>query len=364
MKSFGLFLLLFFSFAISPMTLSSQERVRQPKDPVGFCWTPKAMATVAERSLALERERLPESARLVPPPALMALCPHDDHVYAGPVYVHALQSVTARDVVLLGVCHVARKFGVKDVLLFDTYPAWKGPWGPVPVSPLREKVIRALPKEMVLTSDPVQEEEHSTEAIVPWLQWKRRDVRILSILVPQSREGRLLEMAGALAKALARAAGELGMKPGKDFALVVSNDCVHYGDQGWGGRNLAPFGADKEGYDRATALDRFLCREFLAGLPSLEKARGLFEGLNDPRTLEGRIHWCGRFSVPFGEALLAEMVPLLGLPETPRGVFLRYGTSLDPGRIQVDLPPLGVTAPANLHHWVGYTALVWPAPRR
>ena len=345
------------------MSLESQERVREPKDPVGFCWTSKAMETVAGRSLALEEARLPESARLVRPPVLMAVCPHDDHVYAGPVYVHALQGVTAKDVILLGVCHVARKFGVHDVLVFDTYPAWKGPWGPVPVSPLREKVIQALPKDMVLTSDAVQEAEHSTEAIVPWLQWKRRDVRVLSILVPQSREDRLVEMARVLAEALAQASRALGMAPGKDFALVVSNDCVHYGDQGWGGRNLAPFGADRAGYERATALDRTLCREFLAGPPSVEKARGLFEKLNDPKTLEGRIHWCGRFSVPFGEALLARIVPLLGLPKAPEGVFLRYGTSLDPGRIQVDLPPLGVTAPANLHHWVGYAALAWPSGR-
>ncbi len=355
-------LFVLFLFLLLPMSLESQERVRQPKDPVGFCWTPKAMETVAGRSLALEEARLPESARLVRPPVLMAVCPHDDHVYAGPVYVHALQGVTAKDVVLLGVCHVARKFGVHDVLVFDTYPAWKGPWGPVPVSPLREKVIQALPKDMALISDPVQEAEHSTEAIVPWLQWKRRDVRILSILVPQSREDRLVEMARALAGALAKASRALGMEPAKDFALVVSNDCVHYGDQGWRGRNLAPFGADRAGYERATALDRTLCREFLAGPPSVEKARGLFEKLNDPKTLEGRIHWCGRFSVPFGEALLAGIVPLLGLSKAPEGVFLRYGTSLDPGRIQVDLPPLGVTAPANLHHWVGYAALAWPLP--
>ena len=355
-------LFVLFAFLLLPATLPAQERVRKPKDPVGFCWTPRAMETVARKSLGLEKERLSVTTRLVRPPAIMAVCPHDDHVYAGPVYVHALQAVTARDIVLVGVCHVARKFNVKGVLVFDAYPAWKGPWGPVRVSPLREEVIRNLPKDMVLVSDTVQEAEHSTEAIVPWLQWKRRDTRILSILVPTAREERLWEEARALATALAGAARALGMAPGKDFSLVVSNDCVHYGDQGWGGRNLAPFGADKKGYQRAVALDRMLCREYLAGPPSLEKAKGLFEKLNDPETLKGRIHWCGRFSVPFGEALLVEIVPLLGLKSPPSGIFLRYGTSLEPGRIRADLPPLGVTAPANLHHWVGYTAVVWPLP--
>ncbi len=361
MKGHGILVFSLFPFLLS-MSLDAQGRVRPPKDPVGFCWTARAMEAVAQKALALEKDRLSESARLVETPALAALCPHDDHVYAGPVYLHALQKVTAKDVVILGVCHVAGKFGVKDVLVFDTYPAWKGPWGPVPVSPLRKEVLKLLPREMVLVSDPVQEAEHSTEAILPWLQWKRRDVRILSILVPRSGEERLLRMARALAEALVRASRKLGMEPGKDFALVVSNDCVHYGDRGWRGRDLAPFGAGRAGYERAVALDRTLCREFLAGPPSLEKARGLFERLNDPSTLEAKIYWCGRFSVPFGEALLAELVPLLGLKSVPRGVFLRYGTSLDPGRIQVDLPPLGVTAPANLHHWVGYAALAWPLP--
>jgi hypothetical protein len=67
--------------------------------------------------------------------------------------------------------------------------------------------------------------------------------------------------------------------------------------------------------------------------------------------------WCGRYSVPFGMLAAWSLQQELGAPPLA-GRILGYGTSIDTPRIAVDdLDGMGVTAPANLRHWVGYAAV-------
>jgi hypothetical protein len=63
--------------------------------------------------------------------------------------------------------------------------------------------------------------------------------------------------------------------------------------------------------------------------------------------------WCGRFSVPFGLNVARRVSETLdGRPLA--GSLLDYGTSLSEVSLDLDaVPGLGVTAPNNLHHWVG-----------
>jgi hypothetical protein len=66
--------------------------------------------------------------------------------------------------------------------------------------------------------------------------------------------------------------------------------------------------------------------------------------------------WCGRYSIPLGlltSFYLTELQhrkPLSGIP-------VGYSTSIEREPIPVKDIGMGVTAPANIHHWVGYPAI-------
>jgi hypothetical protein len=46
----------------------------------------------------------------------------------------------------------------------------------------------------------------------------------------------------------------------------------------------------------------------------------------------------------------------LGVPRS-HGLLLKYDTSVALGELEYSNLGIGVTAPSNLHHWVGYAAL-------
>jgi len=167
---------------------------------------------------------------------------------------------------------------------------------------------------------------------------------------------RARELAESTSAALAGILGERDLALGRDVAVLVSSDAVHYGDQGWGDRVFAEFGVDRAGYERAVARDRALIDDYLVGEVSISRLADFYHQLVGDDIHEYRVTWCGRFSIPFGIAVAAGTANALGLPP-PRGELLRYGTTLDPGRGDPGVPGLGVTAPANLHHWVGFAAI-------
>lgn len=290
-----------------------------------------------------------------------AISPHDDYQYAQRVYVHLYPHIKARDVVLIGVAHKAKLFPkTEGKLVFDAFDAWRGPYGPVSISPLRKDLLAGLRKQAgrdaVIVHDKLQTVEHSVEAMVPFLQHQRRDVRIVSILVPYISWDRLAQLAQATAHVLANTMKARKLALGRDVAILISADLVHYGDQEWGGKTYADFGVDKKGYEQAVLRDCDMVDDHLLGKVSLEKLKDLYHKLVKEDFHEYRITWCGRFSIPFGVALLKQTAEQLGQPQ-PKGVLLSYGTTIDPGRSDPGVKGLGVTAPAHLRHWVGFAAV-------
>src|SRR5574340_1019727 len=183
------------------MAIPSAGDVRGQLDGVGFARTAAQMARVFELSAAP-----PAPERLGEPPApgvAGAVCPHDDHLYAGRVYRSVLPLVTARTVVVVGVFHRFRRFDAKDVLVFDTYRAWRAPDGEVPLSPLRAEVLARLPKGDAVADAAMHDSEHSVETIVHWLKHLRSDVEILPVIVPSMRWERLSELGERLGASLA-----------------------------------------------------------------------------------------------------------------------------------------------------------------
>jgi AmmeMemoRadiSam system protein B len=336
---------------------SEGDRVRGQRDTLGFVVSAAQAQDVVESALEDEAGSLAEGDAF-----LGGISPHDDHLYAGRVYVHLTHRIRAPRVVLIGVFHRARYWNLDNRLVFDAFEAWHGPWGPVQVDPLRAELLDALPEGDIVVDNAMHAMEHSLEAIVPFLQYENRDVTIVPILVPYVDWDQLSRLSDRLAATLAAVMNGHGWKLGRDVAIVISSDAVHYGED----FDHAPFGADAEAYRRAVAREDALIQNHLAGPIDPERLKGLLFTLVDPEDVRTyRLPWCGRFSVPFGVELIRKTALALGEP-VPVGHRLRYGTSLSEAELPVSAETrdagLGYTAPSNFHHWVGYAAVGFLPP--
>ncbi len=351
----------------SEMGLRSEgDVVRGQRDTVGFVITGDQAEDVVATAIRLEQDAILDRDSefgLSPDDGFVGgVCPHDDHLYAARAYVHLTERITAPRVVLIGVFHAARLWGLENVLVFDAFDQWHGPWGPVEVDPLREQVIAGLADASYVVDNAMHCREHSLEAIVPFFQHRNPDVTILPILVPYASWDRLAELADELSTVLAGIMDENGWRLGRDLAVVVSSDAVHYGPD----FDHAPFGTDAAGYQKAIDRDKDLVRDYLAGPLEAEKLSELEYTLVDPGDVHSyTLPWCGRFSIPFGLELLRDLAIKTGL-ETPEGHFLRYATSLSEPQLPVSQATLdaglGTTAPSNLHHWVAYATVGYTIP--
>lgn len=336
------------------MGIPSKGDLRGQQDAVGFASTPGQMAKVWEAS---SLPPAPEPLGPMPPPGVAALlCPHDDYLYAGRVYRRILPLIRARTVILVGVFHKYRRFGAKDALVFDPYRAWRSPDGEIPVSALREDLLGRLPARDFLQDAAMQDSEHSVEAIAYWLKHQDPAVEILPILVPTASFERFQELASHLGEALAGSMKARGLALGRDVAIVISSDGIHYGID----FKYTPHGAGGvEAYTQAVARDRELLKGPLAGPVSRAKALDFFRTVVNPQAPDDyRMPWCGRFSIPFGLLLLEVTARATGAG-TPVGLPVAFGTSISFPQLPVKEPGLGVTAEANLYHFVSYPGVAY-----
>ena len=288
----------------------------------------------------------------------MAIAPHDDYAYVGYLYPLVLANIKAVTVIVFGVAHKARQLDLEDQLIFDSFTHWRGPYRDIAVSPLRERIMSKLPEGSYRVSDEMHSIEHSVEAKLPFLQYYNRGVQFVPILVPFMSYARMNELALPLAHAIAAIMNDERLEWGKDIALLSSTDAVHYGDEGWNGRDFAFYGADAEGYEKALVHERRIMRDCFEGELQPERIEQFTRyTLDDHDHREYKWTWCGRYSVPFG-LLVAWRLQQLRRARPLTGTILGYATSVDNARVKVDdLEGMGVTAPATLHHWVGYASI-------
>ena len=344
---------------------SDGDRVRGQMDTVGFVVHQAEAQEVVAAAIALEADALARQDRalgMTPTDGFVGgVCPHDDHLYAGRVYVHLTERITAPRVILIGVFHAARLWRLRNRLVFDSFAAWHAPWGDLMVDPLRDQIIDALPIDAYVVDNAMQCREHSLEALLPFLQHKQPQRTIVPILVPYMGWQRIEDLSQQLAAAIATVMQANQWKLGRDLAIVVSSDAVHYGPD----FDHAPYGTDITGYERAVARDTRLATRYLEGTLTAAKLHDLFDTLVDPEDLSYRLPWCGRFSIPFGLEVLRKVALETG-GAAPTGELLRYGTSLEGPELPVSAEArkggLGYTAPSNLHHWVGYAAVGYQMP--
>ena len=233
------------------------DRIRKPIDPVGFATRSWQMDSVMNRitryqsvqmNTALNNSRMQKFNQWK-----VAICPHDDYTYVGWLYPTVLRNIKANTVLLIGVAHKAKKYNVENRMVFDSYDYWQEPYGPVKIDPLREAIMNKLPRSTYIVHDSLQQAEHSLEAIVPFLQYFNKNVRVVPILIPYMSFKTMKSLSSALAGALYDLSQDNNQdfKIGRDYAIVISTDAVHYGCEDWGGSDYAFYGCDTAGFKKA-----------------------------------------------------------------------------------------------------------------
>ena len=352
--------IIFFQLVSCSEKIIPAQSVRPMADSIGFAVHSRQMDSIMQRIKLNQADLLTAAVQSVPKQTVKAaISPHDDYTYAGWLYPAVLSQIKAGTVIIFGVAHKARKFNLENKIIFDSFSAWHGPYKNAEVSSMREDIMADLDTSVYLVHDEMQQVEHSVEALVPFLQYFNREVQIVSILVPYMPHQRMQAIAAELSRAINNAAQKRSWKWGRDYALLISNDAIHYGDQDWGGKNLAPMGTGEEGYKRVAVFERQIIDECLSGPLNKEMIEKFTEyTVKEDNYKEYKWTWCGRYSLPFG--LLTSFYhqeshdqPLL------TGHLLGYALSVDHDHIKVDDLGMGTTAPANLNHWVGYVGMVY-----
>jgi len=335
----------------SEMAIPSKAGIRGRIDTTSYTSRPAQMAAAWERAML---PPAPDSFRAPPASGVAGIvCPHDEFDYAGRVYRRVIPLVTARTVIVIGVFHRYYRFGERERWVFDSYRAWSATDGRVPVSSLREGLIRRLRPSDWVRDSVAHDAEHSLEPLVVWLRHTRPDLEIVPILVPGAPFERMRELADHLGDALAAELKARHWTLGKDVAIAVSADAIHYGPD----FKQVTFGSGIDAYRKTVEKDHALLTGPLSGPVTTAKARAMFETFVDPAHPDDyRWTWCGRFSVPFGMLLMER------LGRTHGGAIAQpvaYSTSV--GWPEVDLRDVGITpgAPCNLYHFVGYPGVAF-----
>jgi MEMO1 family protein len=343
------FCLFFFLILSSPFITLHAQTVRPITDSIGFCWNADEMNSfISFLSKEDGGKSHQESHNLV-----AAISVHDDYLYAGKIYYPLYKNIKTKEVVIFGVTHgsVRKAMGsLSNVLVLDEYDQWRGPYKNVEISPLRELIKSNLPKDDVLISNKAQRIEHSIEAVIPFLQYYNRDIKITPIMVTQMPFERMDEVSKRLAQIIVDYIRANKLVPGKDIFFLISNDANHYGED----FSNAPYGMDANAHTRATENDRRIIKENLeaeiteAGIKKLTK-----EIWPDSTTKKPIPLWCGRYPMTLGLLTVTKILNELGLGSM-NGQLFKYSDSFSEKVLPIKNTSMGLTAVFSYKHWCGW----------
>lgn len=335
-----------FSVLVLVMFVAAMAQGTRPiRDPIGYVWSPNPMNRLMDYLLA----SCHSDAQL--PPLVAGICPHDDFLYAGPVYLPIMRRIHTKEVIIFGVTHHDVRLAMKDPknkLILDAYDNWKGPFGPVAVSPLRELLKKKLSPDAYMVSNKAQALEHSIEGMVPFLQYFNRKIKITPVMVTGMSFERMQRLSSKVAEVIIGYMKDNNLEPGKDVFFLISSDANHYGED----FDNTVFGTGEQGHDAAVANDWRIARDFLSGKITKQKIQGEMKA-----TSEGKALWCGRYSIPFGMLATLKVLRALAPEEQMNGQVLRYADTYSNGPIPLRKTGFGVTAPFSLRHWVGHLSV-------
>ncbi len=330
------------------MVPAQENSIRPVRDNVGFCWRASEMDTLISYLSENSETQTPDNGLLIG-----GISPHDDFLYAGRVYYPLYPLIKAREVVIFGVTHGTVRKAMNDpqnVLILDDYKFWKGPYKNVGISPLRELIKSKLDQKYYMVSDKAQDIEHSIEALVPFLQYYNRDVKITPIMITGMSFDRMDSISNDLAGIIQEYVESNNLKPGKDIFFLISTDADHYGDD----FNNSPFGKDEKAHREATENDRRIAGTYINSALTYQDIEGLSKELWGSPDIKTPVPlWCGKYSVPFGLLSIYHIAEKLNLKDL-NGRLLKYSDTWTEKPLPVYGTHMGTTAPFSLEHWCGF----------
>lgn len=343
-----IYIVLFFSILLTSCANNKKElKVRGWKDSTGFAVYDWQMDSIMSRLKFKQIESQP---------AKVLISPHDDYKYVGKLYPEVLSTVKANKLIIFGVAHRAAQFRNQDQFVFGSFEYWNSSYGNIKVWDIREKLLKEMDPSSYTINDSLMEMEHSIEALLPYLQYFNRNIEILPILVPYSSFDNLNKISKNFSKILFNQLEKKKLDWGDDFAIIISNDAIHYGNEDWGGKDLAPFGVDSVGYSKVLEHENLIIETSLihyVDTAKIKKFMAFTTKEND--YMEYKWTWCGRYSIPAGLLTSYWLSQHYGI--NLFGELIDYSTSIENEKVKVEDLDLGVTAPANLNHWVGYAGI-------
>ncbi len=278
---------------------------------------------------------------------------HDDYLYAGKVYFPLYKLIKTKEVVIFGVTHgtVKKEMGnLSSVLILDDFDKWQGPYNDVAISPLREFIKLKLPKEDFIVSNKAHTIEHSIEALIPFLQYYNRDIKITPIMVTQMSFGKMDSISVTLSKIITEYIRKNKLEPGKDIFFLISNDADHYGED----FSNSPYGIDSKAHKLATDNDRRILHTFLNGMISMSSIENLTKEIWPGSDKEKVIPlWCGRYPIVFGLLTISKVVELMKAGSLHAKLF-KYSDTFTEKVLPVKNTSMGITAVFSYKHWCGW----------
>jgi AmmeMemoRadiSam system protein B len=339
-----IFLILFTSFLTA-------EEMRPIRDDVGFCWEKGQV----DRLLNYLKSSQGKGEKDINLPGLVAgISPHDDYLYAGRIYYPLFKNIKTKEAVIFGVTHSTVRKKIADpqnVIIFDEYKYWRGPYKNVEISPLREYLKNNLDEKFYLVSNEAHRLEHSIEALIPFLQYYNPDIKITPIMVTGMSFKNLVKVSIELSAHIAAYIRENNLQIGSDIFFLISADANHYGKD----FNNIVFGEDERAHRMANESDRKIAAAFLTGSVTKQKIAELTGKLWGTTYKEyGNRVWCGKFSIPFGLLTISKTVRSVETGKSLIGKLLTYSDTYSEGVLPLKKPGYGITAPFSLKHWVGF----------
>ena len=145
--------------------------------------------------------------------------PHAGYIYSGPVAGAVISRVKFKDTfIIMGPNHT----GMGKPLSIVTKGTWETPLGQVEIdSELAEKILAA--SKHLQEDSGAHQYEHSIEVQVPFLQYFKKDVRIVPITIAHSDAATYKELGKEIARSVK------GLK--KKVVMIASSDMSHYEPQ-------------------------------------------------------------------------------------------------------------------------------------
>lgn len=345
-------LILFFIYQSTSSYLLGQnqmnENIRPIRDSIGFCWNAEEMNNFIE---FLSKQN-PETSFNPKNNMVAAISVHDDYLYAGNVYYPLFKNIRTKEIVIFGVTHgsVKKEMGPQsNVLILDEFSKWRGPYGDVEISPLREFIKSKLHKDDFIVSNKAHSIEHSIEALLPFLQYYNRDIKITPIMVTQMPMEQMEDLSNRLSKIIIDYAKSNKLELGKDIFFLISNDANHYGED----FGNSYFGLDANAHKLATENDMRIIQKDLVNQITNEKILETAKDILPDSTDKYTPLWCGRYPIIFGLLTISKVVKSLD-NKTLDGKLFKYSDTFSEKVLPVKNTSMGLTAVFSYKHWCGW----------